>query len=156
MLGDYIRTITKPNLKKYKFIIGASLASVGILICGFVRLIEINGDFSIFRGMSVYSSVSPIVIFIAISFFLSFARSDIFEESKIIAVLSKQSYFMYLWHPFVIEILFVFLRNTGLYKWNYIATLFIVLIITSMVAFILSWCTSTTFKIINERKMRLL
>ena len=133
-----------------------SLASVGILICGFMRLMKINSNFSIFRGMSVYSSVSPIVIFIAISFFLSFARADIFEESKIIAALSKQSYFMYLWHPFVIEILFVFLRNTGLYKWNYIATLFIVLIITSMVAFILSWCTSTTFKIINERKVRLL
>lgn len=111
MLGDYIRTITKPNLKKYQFVIGVSLASVGILICGFVRLIEINGDFSIFRGMSVYSSVSPIVIFIAVILFVSFAGATIFRKSVVIAALSKKTYFMYLWHPFIIRSLIHFFEK---------------------------------------------
>lgn len=150
MLGDYIRTIAKPNLKKYQIVMGVSLASVGILICGFVRLIEINGNFSIFRGMSVYSSVSPIVIFISVILFVSFSGATIFRKSGVIVVLSKKTYFMYLWHPFIIEILFIFLRNTAIFKCNYSAVLFILLIVTSVFSFALSWCTTSIFNIIKD------
>lgn len=153
MLGDYIRTIAKPNLKKYQLIIGMFLASIGILICVFVRLIEINGNFSIFRGMNVYSSVSPIVIFISVILFVSFSGATIFRESGVIAVLSKKTYFMYLWHPFIIEILFIFLRNTAIFECNYSVVLFILLIATSILSFALSWCTTSIYYIFKDNSI---
>lgn len=150
MLGDYIRTIAKPKFKKYQVAAGVILSTIGIAICGFMRLTEIKGDFSIFRGMSVYSSVSLVVIFISISLFISFAGADMFRKNEVIDTLSKKTYFMYLWHPFVIEILSIFLRNTAIFKYNYSAVLFILLLVTSMFSFVLSWCTASIFNRIKN------
>lgn len=153
MLGDYIRTVAKTKLKSDRLAIGISLAAVSIVVCGFMRSMEINGNFSIFRGMNVYSSVSPIVIFISVILFVSFSGATIFRKSGVIAVLSKKTYFMYLWHPFIIEILFIFLRNTAIFECNYSVVLFILLIATSIFSFALSWCTTSIYYIFKDNSI---
>lgn len=112
ILGDCIHSafIINKSHRKAMCVLPVALAAFGG--DGLLRIYEIKNNVKIFP-MSLYSSVCPFIIVGTILIFIAFANMKV-KNNPLISSLAENSFWMYLVHALVLEIIIILLEKSGI------------------------------------------
>lgn len=114
VLGDVCHHCfcSKKRIRKAVFMIGVAMMFVAAITC--IRIYEIVNRVQVFP-MNIFSEANPFIIGGTIALFVGFGLIRC-NETNLISKISKQSWWIYLVHAFVIELLVKLLNMAGIWQ----------------------------------------